>query len=201
MLGKLAEYVFTDGMVPKITESYNQYLNNRVGSSAQRLAQCQSSLREVEQRINRTVELLIDVGSASLKKKLSDLEKQKAALEKDITALTKLLSENRVTEKELKCAFAEIRRALTDGTLANAKQLVDTYIHDVVVYPNRIVVIFNLFPHIKITNQQSGSVTNREESVSAPDMLTFRLSRDIEPENTSGADILRRLRGDDDTSE
>ena len=79
MLGKLAEYVFTDGMVPKLTESYNQYLNNRVGSSAQRLAQCQSSLREVEQRINRTVELLIDVGSASLKKKLSDLEKQKAA--------------------------------------------------------------------------------------------------------------------------
>ncbi len=201
MLGKLVEYVFTDGMVPKLTESYNQYLNNRVGSSAQRLSQCQSSLREVEQRINRTVELLIDVGSVSLKKKLSDLEKQKAALEKDITALTKLLSENRVTEKELKCAFAEIRSALTDGTLANAKQLVDTYIHDVVVYPNRIVVIFNLFPHIKITDQQSGSVTNMEESFSAPDMLTFRLSRDGEPEDTSGADILRRLRGDDDTSE
>lgn len=97
--------------------------------------------------------------------------------------------------------FSEIRRALTDGTLANAKQLVDTYIHDVVVYPNRIVVIFNLFPHIKITDRQSGSVTNREEAISAPDMLTFRLSRDIEPEDTSGADILRRLRGDDDTSE
>ena len=201
VLGKLAEYVFTDGMVPKLTESYNQYLNNRVGSSAQRLSQCQSSLREVEQRINRTVELLIDVGSVSLKKKLSDLEKQKAAREKDITALTKLLSENRVTERILKCAFSEIRRALTDGTLANAKQLVDTYIHDVVVYPNRIVVIFNLFPHIKITDRQSGSVTNREESVSAPDMLTFRLSRDLEPEDASGADILRRLRGDDDTSE
>ena len=133
--------------------------------------------------------------------KLSDLEKQKAALEKDITALTKLLSENRVTERELKCAFSEIRRALTDGTLANAKRLVDTYIHDVVVYPNRIVVIFNLFPHIKITDRQSGSVTNMEESFSAPDMLTFRLSRDGEPEDTSGADILRRLRGDDDTSE
>ena len=100
MLGKLAEYVFTDGIVPKLTESYNQYLNNRVGSSAQRLAQCQSSLREVEQRINRTVELLIDVGSASLKKKLSDLEKQKAALEKDITALSPSCFQRIVSPKE-----------------------------------------------------------------------------------------------------
>lgn len=200
VLGKLAEYVFTDGMLPKITESYNRYLNNRVGSAAQKLDLCRNNLREVEQRINRTIDLLVDVGSASLKKKLSDLEKQKAALEKDITTLTKLLSENRVTEKELKCAFAEIRRALTDGTLSNAKQLVDTYVHDVVVYPNRIVVIFNLFPHIDLTDRQHDHITNEEPSTkegpfSAPDMLTFRIRRDGEYEDTRGADILRRLRG------
>lgn len=155
VLGKLAEYVFTDGMIPRIMEDYNNYLDNRVGSSAKRLEQCKNSLREVDLKINKTVDLLIDVGSAALKNRLSELEKQKAGLEKDISTLVGLLAANRVTEKELKCVFAEIRRALTAGTLANAKQLVDTYIHDVVVYPDRIVVIFNLFPHIKFPDKQT----------------------------------------------
>ncbi|MGN1110069.1 MAG: recombinase family protein, partial [Oscillospiraceae bacterium] len=154
VLGKLAEYVFTDGMIPRIMEDYNRYLENRVGSSAKRLEQCKNSLREVELKINKTVDLLIDVGSAALKNRLSELEKQKAGLEKDISTLVGLLAANRVTEKELKCVFAEIRGALTAGTLANAKQLVDTYIHDV-VYPDRIVVIFNLFPHIKFPDKQT----------------------------------------------
>lgn len=199
VLGKLADYVFTDGMLPKITESYNRYLNNRIGSASQKLEQYQNALREVELKINRTIDLLIDVGSASLKQKLSDLEKQKAGLEKDIAEQTKLLAENRVSEAELKCAFAEIRRSLTDGTLANAKQLVDTYIHDVVVYPDRIVVIFNLFPHIRI-NDKPPDKTNEEPSAeegsfSVPDMVMFVLDREGKSEE-SGADILRRLRGE-----
>lgn len=186
-------------MLPKITESYNRYLNNRIGSASQKLEMYQNALREVELKINRTIDLLIDVGSASLKQKLSDLEKQKAGLEKDIAEQTKLLAENRVSEAELKCAFAEIRRSLTDGTLANAKQLVDTYIHDVVVYPDRIVVIFNLFPHIRITDKPPGK-TNEEPSAeegsfSVPDIVMFVLDREGKSEE-SGADILRRLRGE-----
>ena len=128
VLGKLAEYVFTDGMVPKLTESYNQYLNNRVGSSAQRLAQCQSSLREVEQRINRTVELLIDVGSASLKKKLSDLEKQKAALEKDITALNQAAFRESCHRKRTEMRFFRNTQG-TDGRNARQCEAARRYLH------------------------------------------------------------------------
>ncbi len=186
-------------MLPKITESYNRYLNTRIGSASQKLEQYQNALREVELKINRTIDLLIDVGSASLKQKLSDLEKQKAGLEKDIAERTKLLAENRVSETKLKCAFAEIRRSLTDGTLANAKQLVDTYIHDVVVYPDKIVVIFNLFPHIRITDKPpdktNEELSAEEGSFSVPDMLMFELDREGKSEE-SGAVILRRLRGE-----
>lgn len=196
VLGKLAEYVFTDGMLPKITESYNKYLDSRVGSAAQRLEQCKNSLHEVELKINKAVDLLLDVGSSSLKKKLSDLEKQKSGFEKDIIALTKLLSENRVTDKELKCAFADIRRALTEGKLANAKQLVDTYVHDIVVYPDRIVVIFNLFPHIKIPTKlthKNEELSAEESPFSVPDNVLFELNREG-AEHNRGTSILRRLR-------
>lgn len=197
VLGKLAEYVFTDGMIPRIMEDYNNYLDNRVGSSAKRLEQCQNCLREVDLKISKTVDLLIDIGSVALKNRLSELEKQKAGLEKDISTLVGLLSANRVTEKELKCVFAEIRRALTAGTLANAKQLVDTYIHDVVVYPDRIVVIFNLFPHIQFSDKQTAKANEElsaeEGSFSFPDVMRFEIDREGGT-NGRGADILRRLR-------
>ena len=69
--------------------------------------------------------------------------------------------------------------------------------HDVVVYPDRIVVIFNLFPHIRITDKPPDK-TNEEPSAeegsfSVPDMVMFELDREGKSEE-SGADILRRLR-------
>ncbi|MGN0650453.1 MAG: hypothetical protein ACI4KM_08465 [Oscillospiraceae bacterium] len=48
-------------------------------------------MREAELKNNRTIDPMIDVGSDSLKRKPSDLEKQKAGLEKDIAEQTRPL--------------------------------------------------------------------------------------------------------------
>lgn len=96
---------------------------------------------------------------------------------------------------------------LTDDTLANAKRLVDIYIHDVVVYPYRIVVIFNLFSHLRPyrpndTDDQEGH--SKTECLSfvddgVPDSMTVDAQRTPfstgeERTYAKGMEILNRLR-------
>ena len=146
VLTQLAEYVFNDSMIPNIVSSYNTYLRERNGSDMHKLDALKGELRRVENRIESTVELMIDNKLKSLAEKLGEYEKKADALRREIKATEDNCSVSSVSEEELKRRFAAIRQRLKNGEASNIRQLIEQFVHMVNVYPDRVEVIFNFYP-------------------------------------------------------
>ena len=146
VLNKLAEYVFSDSIIPGIVAAYNTYLKNRNGSQAQRITELKGELRKTESKAESIAELLIESKSKTLLAKLDEHEKRAAVLRKEIRKLESDSSVTSVTEKELKTRFAEIREKIRSGETDNIRALIEQFVHRVNVYPDRIEVIFNFYP-------------------------------------------------------
>ena len=82
------------------------------GSCAAEIAAYEKELSSIEKKIDRTLDLLIDLPSNSLKKKLNDFENRKLFLESQIYELKHSVITPDVIEKELKvcCNFDDLTR-------------------------------------------------------------------------------------------
>lgn len=160
VLEKLAQYVFSDSMIPVIAEEYNKYLRSRDNSALDRMNELIHEKNSIAQKINTATDMILETKSKTLMNRLMLLEKRQEAIERELSSLAKLQQESMVSESELASTFREIRRLLAEGTLINVKQLVDKYVQRVDIYPEKIVVYFNLFPHLR---PQDKPCNNSEE--------------------------------------
>lgn len=86
---------------------------------------------------------------------------QRKLIARKLAYLEKTEQQSKVSETQLAEAFQEIRISLESGTLKTMKLLVDKYVQQIDIYPDRIVVKFNFFPHLRPdipndTNDQEG---------------------------------------------
>lgn len=153
VLDKLAEYVFSDKLIPAITAEYNNYLKKRNDYSYDRAERLISEKASLEKKISKATDILIETDSRALLSRLNLLEKRLEAVERELVYLKKNEQQSRVSEADLAVAFGEIRSSLKSGTLKTMKQLVDKYVQQVDIYPDKIVVKFNLFPHLRPDEQ------------------------------------------------
>ncbi len=206
VLEKLSELVFDDSVISVLCEGYNNYLNEQNDSAARELSELKRSLNGINEKIESTIGLLMEMKSEALKSKLTELEKRKADMERQISEIAAKCISMRVTEDELKRIFAQIRECLTQGTLSTVKQLIDIYVNSVTVYPDKVIVTFNFFPGMKLDKlsiKQNNS--NMECAVSAHSpfvennlcaLLTSYLERTAVYEFEVGNRLYRRLRMD-----
>jgi len=68
-----------------------------------------------------------------------------------------------VTEDEVRQVFLIIRSLLTSGKLQSIKQVIDTYVQKIEVFPDRVTVIFNFFPDITLDMGAALTVQNEDE--------------------------------------
>ena len=207
VLQKLAETVFDDSRINGLVSSYNRYLNEQNGSASQELSELKRELNTVNEKIEATIDLLIEVKSSALKEKLSDLERRKADIEQNINILSAECTSTRVTESELISLFEQIRKNLRQGTLSTVKQMIEIYVNSVTVYPDKVVVVFNFFPEIKFDGSDTDRVISNGEcaglahspSVSEYELwevLTHCFTREDIYELEVGCRLYHRLRTD-----
>lgn len=207
VLDKLAEYVFSDKLIPAITAEYNNYLKKRNDYSDDRAERLISEKASLEKKISKATAILIETDSRALLSRLNLLEKRLEAVERELGYLKKNEQQSRVSEAELAVAFGEIRSSLKSGTLKTMKQLVDKYVQQVDIYPDKIVVKFNLFPHLcpdKTTSSDDQKGHSDEECPSVmsddgPDSMTVDTGRAAfstgdEQNYVKGMQILNRIR-------
>lgn len=207
VLDKLAEYVFSDKLIPAITAEYNNYLKKRNDYSDDRAERLISEKASLEKKISKATDILIETDSRALLSRLNLLEKRLEAVERELGYLKKNEQQSRVSEAELAVAFGEIRSSLKSGTLKTMKQLVDKYVQQVDIYPDKIVVKFNLFPHLRPdepTNSDDQEGHSDEECPSVmsddgPDSMTVDTGRAAfstgdEQNYVKGMQILNRIR-------
>lgn len=143
----LANYVFSDDMIPEIVGEYNKFLMERSGNDRAKIDSLKKKLCKVDKEIFNLTSAIAQLGlSAALQEALEKSECSKKALTSELAELESGIGAEQVTEDMLKTVFASIRAMVADGSLALIRQLVDKFVHRVEVYPDRVDVIFNFFP-------------------------------------------------------
>jgi len=127
VLDKLAEYVFSDDCAEKINTEYNAYLKSQHSESFEAVKKLQTELKQVTTETDTTANLLIQMQSTTLMQKLEDAEKRKLRKESELAIQQAAGKTESVDINELKAVFKQIGEKLQSGTLANKKQIVDTY--------------------------------------------------------------------------
>lgn len=207
VLQKLAETVFDNSIISRLVSGYNKYLSEQNGSAAHELSELKRELNGVNEKIEATIGLLIEMKSVALKNKLSELEYRKESIEKQMSELSARCTSIHITEDELTSIFERIRQSLTQGELFTVKQLIDIYVNSVTVYPDKVVVVFNFFPSIGADardNTQGDKNTECAKSAHSCflpkydlwDLLTYRLNRFDIYDFEIGNRLYRRLRTD-----
>jgi site-specific DNA recombinase len=145
VLKHLSEKVFNKDIFPTIVSMYNDFALNKNSELLTMAKQIEKRISATDKGINNIVNLVVTTGSAALAGKLTELESEKANLEKSLIEAKRKISEMTVNEAELKKAFSKAKRLLVSGTLKNRKAIVQHYVKQVVMYNDKIEVEYNIF--------------------------------------------------------
>lgn len=150
VLEQLGNYVFNDEYIPYITKEYNRYISDNSRKFNGQYQVFSTRLKEIQKDINKLVELLLQTNSPTLISKLDKLEVEKIQVESALEQLKKESKCKSFTEDDIKTVFLEIRAKLKSGNLKSIKQVIDTYINQIVIYPDEARVQFNFFPELSV---------------------------------------------------
>lgn len=144
ILNKLSEKVFDVKILPEIIARYNDFALSKNKEFIAVKKQLEQRLAEIDKGIANIVNLVVTIGSAALAEKLKELELEKLTLEISLKEAERKLSEMSVDEAQLRKAFSKAKSLLKSGTLKNRKAIVQQYVKQVVMYPDKVEVEFNV---------------------------------------------------------
>ncbi len=143
VLERLCKSLFDSRVIPSLLERYNRYVAEKSGSAQNQEAALQAELKSVERKIRNTVNLMVEISSPALKSKLLELEESKEKLSYELERAEQAKRQMHVSEDKLKQLFRKAERELRYGTLSNRRKIIDQYVKQVVVYPDRVEIILN----------------------------------------------------------
>lgn len=136
--------MFDVKILPAIIAQYNDFALSKNKEFIAVKKQLEQRLAEIDKGIANIVNLVVTTGSAALAEKLKELELEKVTLEISLKEAERKLSEMSVDEAQLRKAFSKAKSLLKSGTLKNRKAIVQQYVKQVVMYPDKIEIEFNV---------------------------------------------------------
>lgn len=140
VLQRLSSVLFDPRVIPSLVCEYNAYIAEKSGSTKHELDSLKKELAQLDYKISKTMDLMIDTGSAALKNKLEEFEASKAKLLFELSRLEVELKSEQYSEEQVRALFQSAENQLRNGTLANRRAVIDQYIEKVVVHPEKIEV-------------------------------------------------------------
>ena len=144
MLSLLANQVFDEALLPELYRRYADFAAQKDEEGRHTLCTLSARLDHVQSGIRNIVSVVVETGSAALNEKLRELEAQKAALEFEIRQLQEQQRDNLPDYETLCVAFRKAKQLLQTGELRCAQKVIDQYIEQVTLFPDRIQVEFRL---------------------------------------------------------
>ena len=143
---RIGEMVFNEKRIPTLIQAYYDSCGDLIGEAADRLREMRQSLKDMEQKIANIVNVIATTGSASLARALEQLEQDKEVLLIKIKQEEESLVANKLDEEEIVAAYRHAQELYENGTLSQRKQLLNLYLHKVVVYPEYVEIHINNVP-------------------------------------------------------
>ena len=147
----MSTVLFNPDVIPSLVTRYNEYISEKNGSARERVNALRLQLRDIDRKINNTVNLMIDTGSSALKNKLCEFEKIKEKLQFELSEAEEAMKQECLTEEEICNLFHKAELQLKNGTLATRRTIIDQYINKIVIYHDKIEVYMNLMPDYVVT--------------------------------------------------
>lgn len=144
VLQKLSRMIFNPDVLPALVQRYNEYMAEKSGNAKNMVESLKKELASVETKIDKTVDLLIETGSAAIKLKLAELEERKITLSAEVSRLESEISANLYSLEKVRSLFQQAEQQLRNGTLANRRAVIDQYVDKVLVYPEKIEVYLKI---------------------------------------------------------
>ncbi len=144
VLKKLANTVFNEDMLPHILNPYNDFVANKNTELTMSIESTKLKLKETEKGISNVVDVVVKTGSTALVDKLKELEADKVRLEEKLEDAERKRSSLKINKEQLKMAFRKAKQMLKNGSLKNKKAIINEYIHQIVVYRDKVVIEFNI---------------------------------------------------------
>lgn len=144
VLDKLSNVLFNPEVIPMLVSEYNEYIADKNGSAKKKTKLLKNQLAEVERKITKAVDLLIETSSSALKTKLRELEEQKEKIQYELSDAETVLKGDIYCEEEIVKLFHMAEKQLKNGALANRRIIIEQYVNKVLIYPDKIEVYMNL---------------------------------------------------------
>ena len=144
VLDRLSDIVFNPKIIPQVVKRYKEYLSERNKGLKSEKTRLEQRLTELNKEIDIIAELLIKNSSDILFDKLSEREELKEKVLYELDKIELILSSKGITEKALRAEFNRAKDLFRKGSLSTTKKLVDLYVNQVIVYPDKIRIEYNL---------------------------------------------------------
>jgi len=139
----LAQKVFDPELIPKLSEAYRKYLLSRDSLKLAEIETCKKQLKDVDKEIANLISFIAKSASEAVAAELNSLEVKKTELQFALERLETELNSRNVSEIELTKAFNYAKELFICGQLVTTRKLVERFIHEVVVYPDRVHIYYN----------------------------------------------------------
>ena len=112
-----------------------------------------AKIAETEKGISNIVDIVVATGSPALTDKLKELETTKAQLEHSLLEAEQKISDMTINPRQLKSAFKKAKQQLRTGDLKNKKAIVQQYVKQVTIHPDKVVMEFKISDLYTITEE------------------------------------------------
>lgn len=145
VVDKIAEYIFKDENIPKLTEKLRQL-------DLERNAEYTNTIKRIEKRIEsnnikrkkivRAIEN--DYEETDFKERLTELRKENAELEKSLTEVKEAALNQEITEVSVAALQGKFKRYMMSHGIGGSRILIDKFVESVTENNNRIEIVLNI---------------------------------------------------------
>ena len=153
VLDHLADKVFSEDILPEIIKRYNDFALSKNKDFVLMKDEIKAKIADTEKGISNIVDIVVATGSPALVDKLKELETTKAQLEHSLMEAEQKISDMTINPRQLKAAFKKAKQQLRTGDLKNKKSIVQQYVKQVTIHPNKVIMEFKISDLYTITEE------------------------------------------------
>ena len=183
VLEMLANYIFDERMISRVLDQNRNYQLEKNSEIINTRENIKKQVESLDKKISNLVDLVVNSGSPTLAKKLSELETDKIEAESRYNQICSEYEIRDVSREQLKDSFAIAKKLLMNKKLSTAKKLVEYYIDKVLIFGDKVEVYFNFhqdldLPELPYQKKRTDHMITKKDPAISSDQLSQNLSDD-----------------------
>ena len=157
VLDELYKRLFSKISLQKLTEMLNDYNQKVASETDNEMSKAKAELTENQRKVSSIIQMVTEAGISidTVKASLKELDEQKQYLESYIKELEAANKANSISEEQVKEIIMKSGEFIRTHNLVECRNFIDNYIEKVIVYNDKVDIIFK----VNVFDRQTGTVS------------------------------------------